>query len=97
MGFQVFFQFVLGAEKIVIAAVPVRDVQIALVRIDGPLLETFSKPIRTLPEDFLPQIRHLVRREQLLEVAVDPPQEPAVYFLHRPNSRHELGCYARVH
>ena len=85
MGFQVFFQFVLRTEKIIITAVPIRNIQVALIGFDGPLLETFSKPIRTLPEDFLPQRGQFRVCERFLEVAVDLAQEPAVYLLHCPN------------
>ena len=72
MGFQVLVQFVLGAEKIIITAVPVGNVEVTLIGFNGPLLETFSQTIRTLPEDFILQICHFFWRERLLEVAVDP-------------------------
>lgn len=53
MGFQVLVQLIFGAEKIIITAVPVGNVEITLVRINGPLLETFTKPVRALTTDFI--------------------------------------------
>ena len=79
---EVFVELILGVEEVIVAAMPIGDIEVTLVDGYFSLFKALAKTVAVLTADCITETFRFIGSERFGEVAIDLSVKSATVFLH---------------